>query len=449
MKPRVDAPRPTRRRRWPRVLLFLFVMFSVMLLVLAHFLQPRRLTALILRGASHQLHLTLHVKGAGRIALRPEPRLVLPGLSATLPGASAPFFHSDSVELALPWNTLRGKGSDIDSIVLKSPDIELASLRKWIATLPAGNQPFQIPRLTRGLHIDGATIRGATWTFGHLDLELPSLGERLPMHLDASADLTRGGVPSHFVLAVAGTPSAVGFGARLDGAQLALDADGELPSFSAKGALLASSTVDVDLRGVLRRMPRAWSEATDSAFAKSADAPFTLRFVRGAPDAQLGSGFEAMTARHGYRLEFALGDPKRQPALKLHFDGNSGAIIDARLNGELSRWPDAWPGLPDALAGSAMPIAFEAAYDGPALLTSAVTFDVHRADTRMQGSFKARDLLDWIGNPSSAPLPPVTAKMSAARIGVGGVVLQGVQLDIRDDADPAASPRSAPASHAP
>jgi hypothetical protein len=398
------------------------------------------LTALILDRASHSLHLELRTSGPGRYALRPEPRLVMPGLSATLPGDSTPFFRSDKVELALPWNTLRGNGSDISSVVLKSPDVDLPKLRKWLATLPPSTKPFRFPRLTRGLRVYDATIRGAQWSLTHFDLALPSLGDGLPMQLDADGEFARGADASKFKLALSATPSGAGLGMRIAHARIALESDGMLPSLTAAGSLLLADTIALDLRGSFQRVPAAWSDAIDSSFAKPGETPFAIRFDKGPPKPNMGGTIESLTAHHGYRLKFVFGDPKRQPGLTLGFEGNSGAILDAKLEGALSRWPDAWPGLPSALAARNAPIAFGASYQGPALMTSPIAFEMHRADAALKGNFLLEDLRPWFAKRSEIPLPPVAATMSATQLDIGGTELRGIRVEIRDDAPTTKAP---------
>ena len=189
-----------RRRRWPRVLGMFAALVVLGALLASWFLQPTRLTALILARASSTLHLELHTTGPGSYALRPEPRLVLPGLSAAVPGAAAPFFRSGRVELALPWDTLRGRSTSISSIVLKSPDIDLPALQNWLATRPPSTAPFKLPTLTRGLHIEDGLLRSSTWRIEHLNVALPSLTDGKSTMLDASGNLLHGGVVSKFAL---------------------------------------------------------------------------------------------------------------------------------------------------------------------------------------------------------------------------------------------------------
>ncbi len=435
-----DAQQPgSRRRRWPRILGIFAALLVVGAIVATYFLQPARLTALILARASSALHLDLHTTGPGSYALRPEPRLVLPGLSASVPGAAAPFFHSGQVELALPWATLRGRSTEISSIVLKSPDLDMAAMQTWLQTQPPSAAPFKFPSLTRGLHVDDGTLRGTGWRIEHLDVELPSLADGKPMALDVDGNLLRGANASKFAFTMAATPAGVGQGLRIDDARIALKADGELPSLTATGSLLSADTFALDLAGTLQRIPRQWSASIDSAYTRPGDTPFTIGIAHTAPTAAGIVAGEKQTLR----LRLALGDAKRQPTIALSGTASSGVDLEAALHGQLSRWPDAWPGLPATSASNAAPIVFDANYRGSFFLSAPITFDVKLGDTALQGQFRIADVSAWIKRKFDGLLPPIEATLSAPQIEIGGMQLHGVRMEIRGDAatpSPAATP---------
>ena len=443
-----ERPIRFRRRRWPRRLAALAALLIVGAIVIAHYLQPAQLTALILARASSSLHLELHTTGPGSYALRPEPRLVLPGLSASVPGGNAPFFRSSRVELALPWDTLRGRGTDISSIVLKSPDIDLTGLRNWLATQPASTVPFKLPTLTRGLRIDDGLLRGSTWRIEHFDAKLPSLADGKPASLDASGGFVRGVMTSIFALKATATPAGIGQGLRIDHAHIALKSDGELPSLDAAGSMIANESFALDLRGVMQRIPGSWAESIDTSFAKPGDTPFSIVVSDGVSIPTAGSVAPTASAQPGLRLQFALGDASRQPALTLNGKASISETIDATLHGQLSRWPDGWPGFGPALASNAAPIVFDASYHGSIFLGEPIVFDVKRADASLQGRLRIADVRLWIGRKFDTILPPVEATLRAPQIDVGGMQLRGVQMDIHDDAAPA-QPATRPTAVAP
>jgi hypothetical protein len=432
-----------KRRRWPRLLAAFATLVIVGAIVVTHYLQPAQLTALILARASGSLHLELHTTGSGSYALRPEPRLVLPGLSASVPGGSAPFFRSKQVELALPWDTLRGRGTDISSVVLKSPDIDLPGLKSWLATRPPRIGPFKFPTLTRGLRIDDGLLRGSAWRIEHLDARLPSLVDGKLASLDASGDFVRAARVSKFALAANGTPAGAGNGLRIDHAHLALKSDGDLPSLDANGSMIANDNFALDVRGTMQRMPTAWAESIDSSFARPGDTPFSIVVGDGASIPSAGSAAATASAQPGLRMQFALGDARRQPALVISGAENSGETLVATLHGQLSRWPDAWPGFSPAMESKAAPIVFDASYQGSIFLDAPIAFDIRRADAVLQGRLSIAELRTWIRRKFDTFLPPMEATLRAPQIEVGGMQLRGVQMDIHEDvapSQPAATP---------
>ena len=438
-----DREQPSRRRRW-RKILGAFALFVIGLLLAAwYMLQPARLTALILDRASRMLQVELQTTGPGSYALRPEPRLVLPGLSARVPGEAAPFFRSARIELALPWSTLRGKSSDISSVVLKSPDLDAAGLRRWIATLPPRTTPLKLPTFTRGLQVDDGVVRGTTWRLEHIQLALPSLADGKPSNLEAGGDFVRGTSVSRFRMTLASTAAGMGRGLRIDDARIALRSDGELPSLTAIGSMHSADSFAVDLRGALQRIPSHWAAMIDSAYSRQGETPFAVAAGDELASSDPPNVLPLAPVRRHLRLRVVVGDPKRQPALSLDGEADRDDLLAAKLHGQLSRWPDAWPALPAALSSGTAALVFDASYRGSVLLEAPVVFDVRRADASLQGSVRVADLRGWLHD-EHAMLPPVEATLSLPQIDAGGVQLRGVRLQIRDDDVPPKPAESAP-----
>ncbi|MEO5596358.1 MAG: hypothetical protein ABIQ97_04365, partial [Lysobacteraceae bacterium] len=356
-----------RRRRWPIVLAVIGGLLLLLVLVVAHFLDPARLTALLLSRASQAMKLDLHTSGPGSFALRPEPRLVLPGLSAAIPGSSKPFFSAGRVEFAVPWSTLRGRSSDISSIVLIAPDLDMQAMEKWLVKRPPSTKPVKLPTLTHGFRIENGTLRGANWRLQQFNLSLPTLADGKPSNLTTSGTLMRGVVPSTFKLNLQSTLAGQGQGMRIDNARVDLNADGDLPSFKATGKMLASNGFKLDLAGTFQSMPALWTAFIDPSLAQPGNTPFavSLNVTSPPPPGMLPLAPDAPVPQQQIRIgRFDLGDPARQPAL--HLDGTitRDSKLDIALNGSLSRWPAAWPALPEPLASESAPIRFNASYDG-------------------------------------------------------------------------------------
>ena len=450
--PRGTSPDPPRRRRWPVVLAIIAGLLLIVILVIAHYLQPAQLTALVLDRASRALKLDLHTSGPGSYAWRPEPRLVLPGLSASVPGSVAPFFRSGQVELALPWSTLRGGDPVITRIVLKSPDLDLTALQHWLATRPPRTTPFKLPRLTKGLGIEDGLLRGDGWRIEHFDVALPMLTDGKPTTLDASGNLLRGVMASKFKLTLAATPTGQGRGLRIEHARIALKADGELPSLTADGSMVSTDAFALDLAGILQSLPAGWAASIDSSYVHG-DTPFAIALNATLPSPKPATNAMQNPAppENVQLRKFTLGDPSRQPVLTL-----AGAVatqtvpdgpaLDAALRGQFSRWPNAWPALPEVLAATPAPLIFDAAYRGPKDFSAPIAYNAKRADSELHGQFRIADIKSWIASKFAALLPPIAAQLSTPRIDIAGMQLQGVRMEIRDDvAPPAATSKPTPA----
>ncbi|HEV2606684.1 MAG TPA: hypothetical protein VGT79_01760 [Xanthomonadaceae bacterium] len=127
---------------------------------------------------------------------------------------------------------------------------------------------------------------------------------------------------------------------------------------------------------------------------------------------------------------------------------SSGETRDATLHGQLSRWPDAWPGFAPALASNAAPIVFDASYHGSIFLGEPIVFDIKRADAILQGRLSIADVRAWIRRRFDTFLPPMEATLRAPQIDVDGMQLRGVQMDIHEDAAPS-QPVTGPTAVAP
>lgn len=444
------APAHDRPRRWRRRLAIagtvIAAVLAIAMAVLAYFLQPARLTALLLDSAGKGMKLDLRTTGPGRFTLRPGLRLVLPGLSATTPGGKTPLFRAGEVELAVPWDTLRGKSTAINRIALIAPDIDLPALNQWAATQPPSTQPVKLPTLTHGLAITNGSLRGDGWSLRHFNLSIPTLADGRPATLTSSGDLVRSGTTSKFVVNASGAAAGVGQGVRVDDLKLAMQASGDIPSLQVSGHLRNANAIDIDLRGALQRMPAQWVAALDSSFGKPGDAPFAIT-LRHQPAAMPAPAFAG-----DWQARFSLGDGKRQPALALTAQAKGELMIDASVSAQISRWPDAWPGLPAALPDSPAPLLAQAAYHGSIVSPVPITFAIQRGDTHLQGQAKLADLRAWLRDPAQAILPPLQATLDTPTLEFPGVRLQGVHAELADDAPapvpsatpPAASPKRTP-----
>jgi hypothetical protein len=371
---------PARKRRWPKFL----AAFAVLLLIGAWWvnrqLEPNRLTALVLDRAGTALGLELTIEGTPEYALRPEPRLVLPGLTARRPGAAAPLLTAKRAEVSLPWSTLTGDGSlVITRIELDAPVLDLEALSDWQATRPEA--PFELPTLTRGLAVNEGRVIGNGWTLEAMALDLPGLTPGQPARAVASGRFEQPGT-------------------RLD-----FDADLDLAT-----AGLASG-MSLRMRGRLENA--------------DLDVPYLLEL-----DGDFDAGREPMTlAITRLSLDSEGVVPDLSATGKLSF----GDTLALDLAGELATWPAAWPTLPAPLAESTSPLAYTLVYEGPTDLSADSRLTLERDDTTAATTLALPELTAWLDDPEAAPLPPLEATLSTPSVVMGGVTLEGVRISIEED----------------
>ncbi len=371
---------PARKRRWPKFL----AAFAVLLLIGAWWLnrqlEPERLTVLVLDRAGAALGLELSIDGTPEYALRPEPRLVLPKLSARQPGAGTPLLHAERAEVSLPWSTLTGDTAlVITRVELERPVLDLAALAAWQATRPEA--PFELPTFTDGLRIVDGTVLGEGWALDMLGLTLPSLvpGERAEAQV--SGQFERG---SLFLL--------------FEG-PLGLDSAG------------LASDFDLALEGRLR----------DGEL----EAPVTL----GAAGRFDATGDTAALALKTLRLR------SQSPLPDVDASGTAsfGESIGMALEGRLPAWPADWPVLPSPLAESIAPVDFTLGYSGAADFSAPLSLTLVRDQTRAEAELAVPELLAWLDRTDASPLPPLRATVETPSMVVGGVTLEGVRIRIEDD----------------
>lgn len=255
--------------------------------VAGRLLQPERLTALVLDRAETALGLQLSVAAPADYALRPEPRLVLTGLSARMPGDANPLLRAARVQLALPWATLtdRDAGVVVTRIVLDAPELDLAALRRWQATRPDSAAALATPTLTDGLDIDAGRILGEGWTLTDIALALPALAQDTATTLTASGVFERGTLRAPFDAALTTTPRVRGEQIVLDALALRFSSDtaqspSPMPSLTAAGQLGFGRSYDLALAGELLRWPASWPALPEPLASSTSPLPFTLGYAR-------------------------------------------------------------------------------------------------------------------------------------------------------------------------
>ena len=175
--------RSRRARRWLVVLGVLTLLGLVLAWWINRQLEPNRLAATALDRVGKSLQLRFGFSGTPEYALRPEPRLLLPGLTvAGLEGA--PFLTAQRAEISLPWDTITGGEPVITRLQLDSPVLRIDGLQRWLASRP--KVPFKLPTLTHGLAVHDGTILGAGFAVRALTLDLPRLKQGKAANISAT-----------------------------------------------------------------------------------------------------------------------------------------------------------------------------------------------------------------------------------------------------------------------
>ncbi len=384
------AGAPARRRRWPWVLAVLALLLAAGAWWVDRQLEPNRLTATVLGRLGTSLGLELSITGTPEYALRPEPRLVLPGLVVRQPGAAAPLLTAARAEVSLPWDTITGGGSlVITRIELQRPALDLAALADWQASRPAA--PFELPTLTDGLQVQDGSVMGDGWRLDALQLSLPELRDGAPLQVAAGGRFTQGGTQLDFDVT-----------ADLATAGLASDY-----TFAGKGRLRTEAL----------------------------DAPWKVD-----SQGRLDASGEAI------RWDLASLVLASETPLP-NMDARGSVVLaekaTAQLQGSLANWPEGWPALPAPLSESASPLAYTLAYDGPKDFSAPLALTLTRDDTSLEGRFEVNEVLAWVDAESASPLPPLVGSLSTPRMEVAGATLEGIRIQVEEDAP--AEPETVPA----
>ena len=372
--------KPARRRRWPWVLAVLAVLTAAGAWWVDRQLEPNRLTATVLERLGTTLGLELSIDGTPEYALRPEPRLVLPKLVVRQPGA-APLLTAERAEVSLPWDTLTGGGSlVITRIELQRPVLDLAALAVWQASRPSA--PFELPTLVEGLQVQDGSVVGAGWRLDELQLALPELRDGAPLGIQTSGVFTQ----ATTIVVFDGL-------ANLGTAGLASD-------FDFKG------------KGRLRR--------------DDLDAPWTLE-ASGSFDAS-GDATQLSLAKMVLDSESPLPD----------LDATGKVVLDygltADIAGTLQAWPEDWPALPAPMSAATSPLSYTLGYRGPADFSAPLALAVVRDETRFDASFVVDEMMRWVDTAGETPLPPMAGTLSTPSLEVAGATLEGVTIQIEEDA---------------
>ncbi|CAN5125162.1 hypothetical protein BH11PSE14_BH11PSE14_00950 [soil metagenome] len=379
-----------RSRRWLVVVVLLLGAFA---LVLAWWvnrqLEPNRLAATVLDRVGQSLQLRFGFDGTPEYAFRPEPRLVLPGLTvAGLEGE--PFLTAKRAEISLPWATITGGEPVITRVLLDTPVLHVDGLLRWIDARP--KEPLRLPTLTHGLELRDGTILGDGYSLRKLALELPSLRQGKPADLSASGSFAMGSTK----------------------------VSGRLQAHLATAGLASAYTLQFD--GNLEQSPKPLPmKLASSGQFESTDAGTTLNATT-----------------------FAFSGDSPLPKLS----GKATLQLDAALrfgfDGVLKEWPAAWPALPTPLDKQSSDLPLQLSYSGRKDFSEPVALHIAKAATVLDANVRIDSFREWAAASAASPLPPITGTMRTPILDFDGIKLEGVEAEIRADA-PTPTPTTVPA----
>jgi hypothetical protein len=384
-------PLSRRARRWLTVVSVALVLLAVGAWWVNRQLEPNRLTALVLDRAGKSLKLDIRFSGTPDYALKPEPRLLIPGLSVR--GADGvEFLTAIRAEISLPWSTIKGDAPVITRVELDHPRLDIGGLQRWMATRP--KTPFEVPTLVDGIEVQQGEVIGDGYSLDALDATLPTLAAGKPAQLTARGNFIRGQARVHFDAAL-GVATA---GLR--------------------------SAFDLQARTQVRQKPKPLKldVAAKGRFAFDEGlTTLTLDSVAAQADSPLPSFKGRAFVANASQLAFN---------------------VDANL----TRWPADWPTLPAPLVSNTSSLPVQLKYRGASDLSAPLALVVKRDATEFDARVLLPEFMIWMDAEDAALLPPLTGTLRTPSLDFDGIQLQGVELEI--SADVPADIDAAPAAKA-
>ncbi len=119
-------------------------------------------------------------------------------------------------------------------------------------------------------------------------------------------------------------------------------------------------------------------------------------------------------------------------AARGRFEYGDGIALD--LAGELAHWPGDWPALPEPFDARELPLPFTLAYAGDAAFSAPLALTLARDGLRFDARLAVPALRDWLDGEAGSPLPPLAGTLQAPQLVVEGIRLEGVRVEIAEDA---------------
>jgi hypothetical protein len=426
-------PRPERASRSAlRRVAIALLAFVVLLVLLAWLLPTPRVANLLLGRVGTSLGLELSAAGPNEYRLRDTPTLVLRDVVAREPGAASPLFRASRVYVSLPWSTVRARGASLEAtrLELEAPTLDLPALQHWLATRPPTAEK-RLPSLTHGLQVHDGTLLADNWRID-----------------DIAIDAHRFVPTERLDARVRGRYVAAPLSAALD---LALSLASPDALFKARATGLGiSGTVAVeharDWRLPMRILLSGPLRIADAA---------TITSVRIGIVARYESGTMKVPFALGLRGPLRIGDAVVLAPAALTLRGRATSTTDLvpalnaqavlawkqrlvlQLRGTLADWPEAWPALPAPLDASRTPLPVALDYSGRTDFSDAARLALTRDETRFDAQFHLPEVIAWTDSANTgSPLPPLDGHLSTPRLDIGGMRLEGVEMDIDNETRP-------------
>ena len=372
-------PLSRRARRWLTVVSVALALLAVAAWWVNRQLEPNRLTALVLDRAGKSLKLDIRFSGTPDYALKPEPRLLIPGLSVRgVDGVE--FLTATRAEISLPWSTIKGDAPVITRIELDHPRLDIAGLQRWMATRPEA--PFEVPTLVDGIEVQQGEVTGDGYSFVALDATLPTLAADKPAQLTARGQFIRG-------------QTRVQFNAALGVATAGLRSGFDLQAKAQIQQKPKPLKLDVASKGKFS-FDDALTTITLDSVAAQADSPL--------------------------------------PSFKGRAFMASASQLAFNVDAVLTRWPADWPSLPAPLVSNTNGLPVQLKYRGASDLSAPLALVVKRDATELEAKVRVPDFVTWMDAEEAALLPPLTGTLRTPSLDFDGIQLQGVELEISADA---------------
>jgi hypothetical protein len=283
-----EAPRPPRRalRRGLLVVGLLLLVLLIAALSSPWWFNARRVADLALAQAGSATGLEWSYEGEPTLRWRPQPWLSVPDLRVR-DAQQRTLLAAETLEIAVPWSTLRGESLEVDALRLVAPDIDVDAALAWWNAQPAGDATA-LPQLD-GLSISRGRLRWSSGSVEDVALTLPRFAVGEPMALDLSGRVALANAESNVGAPPPAAPTApppfdlaIGLRAmpqadplRFESLALDLGGSGPVPSVTATGQLRLDPWT-FDATGTIAAWPDAWPTLPSPLSASAAPIAFTV-----------------------------------------------------------------------------------------------------------------------------------------------------------------------------